>query len=144
MEFRRLLNKDHQPTNQEIIAAIGEGQSWLNLIEYIDQSYDFSAELVFYGQKYGWTLRYRKKNKTLVSLFPEQGAFSVLIVLGKKEVEKVMDVLNELSSPTQNVIKNTKQLHDGKWLWIRVFGSKEVDDVKLLINAKRKPIIKGS
>ncbi len=42
--------------------------------------------------KYIGTLRYRKSGKTLCSFFPEKDAFTVLIVLGKKEVEKILSL----------------------------------------------------
>jgi len=144
MEFARMLDEDHQPSEEEILAAIGAGNLWPDLKEYIDQSYDFVPEKVFYGKKYGWTIRYRKSGKTLISLFPEHGAFTALVVLGKKEGEKVAEILDELSSATRDLIGNTKQLHDGKWLWIRVLEPSHVEDVKRLLAVKRKPIAYSS
>lgn len=144
MEFTRMLDEDHKPSERGILAAIGAGDLWLDLKEYIEQSYDFLPELVFYGKKYGWTIRYRKSGKTLISLFPEQGAFTALIVLGKKEGEKATEILDELSSTTRDLIGGAKQLHDGKWLWIRVLEPSHVEDVKRLLSTKRKPIAKSS
>lgn len=140
MEFVRLLDEDHEPSEEEILAAIGAGDLWLDLKEYIDQSYDFVPELIFYGKKYGWTIRYRKSGKTLISLFPEQGAFTALIVLGKKEGEKAAERLDELSPATRKLMGSVKQLHDGKWLWIRILEPTHVEDVKRLLATKRKPI----
>jgi hypothetical protein len=144
MEFARMLDEDHQPSEEEILAAIGAGDLWPDLKEYIEQSYDFVSEKVFYGKKYGWTIRYRKSGKTLVSLFPEYGAFTALVVLGKKEGEKVAEMLDELSSATRDLIGSVKQLHDGKWLWIRVLEPSHVEDVKRLLATKRKPIANSS
>ena len=55
--------------------------------QYVENNYDFTPELLFSGKKYGWTIRYRKSGKTLCSLLPEKGAFTVLVVLGGKEVD---------------------------------------------------------
>ena len=134
-----MLDEHNEPSEQDILSAIGAGELWLDLKEYISQSYDFVPELVFYGKKYGWTIRYRKGGKTLISLFPEVGAFTALVVLGKKEGEKVAEILDELSSATRDLIGSAKQLHDGKWLWIRVLEPSHVEDVKRLLAAKRKP-----
>jgi hypothetical protein len=142
MEFARLLDEDHKPSEEEILTTIGAGDLWLDVKEYIDQSYDFVPEMVFYGKKYGWTIRYRKSGKTLISLFPEHGAFTALIVLGKKEGKKAAEMLDELSPATRKLIGSTKQLHDGKWLWIRVLEPAHVEDVKCLLATKRKPIAK--
>jgi hypothetical protein len=37
------------------------------------------------------------------------------------------------------LIENTKKLHDGRWLWIRLFAVKGVDDIEKLLPIKRKP-----
>ncbi len=119
---------------------IGSARHWNDLREYLEKSYDFSPELVFYGKKYGWTIRYRKSGKTLISLFPEHGAFTALIVLGKKEGQKAAAILEELSTATRELVGGTKQLADGKWLWIRVHDFSQVADIKKLLAAKRRPL----
>lgn len=143
MEYERMLDGDHEPGKREILAAIGAGDLWLELKQYVDQRYDFLPELVFYGKKYGWTIRYRKSGKTLISLFPEHGAFTALVVLGRKEGEKAAEMLQELSSATRNLIGSAQQLHDGKWLWIRALEPAHVEDVKRLLAIRRKPIAKA-
>ena len=144
MNYVRMLDADHTPSESDMLAAIGETELWLDLKGYLEQYYDFLPELIYYGKKYGWTIRYRKSGKTLISLFPEQGAFTALVVLGKKEAEKVARKLAELSPATRKLLGSEKQLHDGKWLWIRVLEPLQVEDIKLLLTTKRKPIAKAS
>ena len=139
MDYDRILDERHEPGEDEIIAVIGDAELWLELKQYLDSRYDFFPEKVFYGKKYGWTVRYRKSGKTLCSLFPETGAFTALVVLGKKEGAKASKILDELSPSTRKLIGSAGQLHDGKWLWIRVLEPSHVDDVKLLLATKRKP-----
>ena len=134
-----MLDEDHEPSEKEILAAIGVGDLWLDLKQYLEQRYDFLPEVVFYGKKYGWTVRYRKSGKTLCSLIPEYGAFIVLIVLGRREAEKAAEIFDELSPMTQKLIGSTKELNDGKWLWIRVQKPAHIEDVKRLLVTKREP-----
>lgn len=139
MPYQRLLNKEQKPSQEEIVDTIGERSSlWLKIHEFIAENYDFSPELVFWGKKYGWAIRYRKGGKTLGYFFPEADAFSVLLVLGNKEAEKVASVASQLSASVKSVFENTEQLHDGRWLWIRVLTEPDVASVKLLIQAKVK------
>ena len=142
MDFERMLNEAHEPSDEELLTAVGARDLWLDMRHYLEKSYDFQPELVFYGKKYGWTIRYRKSGKTLCSLFPEHGAFTVLVVLGRKDGEKAIEILDKLSPATRELIGITTQLHDGKWLWLRVLKREHVEDVKLLLAAKRKPIAK--
>lgn len=139
MSYERMLNKEHQPSEEEIHNMIGHTAAWLNLRQYLEENYDFVPELVFYAKKYGWTIRYRKSGKTLCSLFPERGTFSTLIVLGRKEAEKALSMLDEFNENIRTVLEGTEQLHDGWWLWIRVFCVDEVNDIKKLLRVKRKP-----
>lgn len=138
MSFERMLEKHHQPTDKEILDTIGDTMFWQKLRDFLESSYDFTPELVNYG-KHGWTIRYRKSGKTLCSLFPEQGAFTALIVLGKKETEKVLPIIDQLNSNIQKLIGDTQQLHDGRWLWIRVRNQTDIESIKEILKLKRKP-----
>lgn len=135
-----MLHGDGRPTENEILKTIGKKSSlWVELRDYLEQHYDFSPELVFYGKKYGWTIRYRKSGKTLCSLFPEAGAFTVLIVLGSKDVEKTLSTMGKLNSKVKSLFEGTEQFHDGCWLWIPVSTKQDMESIKLLLSAKRKP-----
>lgn len=138
--YPRMLDKNVPPTEAKILKTIGIPNAWQDLKGFLEEHYDFQPELAFYGKKYGWTVRYRKSGKTLCSLFPETGAFSVLIVLGKKQATETLAKLDTFTPPVQKIIEETKQLHDGSWLWIRVFGSEQVEDIKSLLKLKRKPV----
>jgi len=139
MAFERMLDDSHQPTNAQILNTIRKKTAWIKLHKYIDENYDFIPETVFYGKKYGWTIRYRKSGKTLISLFPEHGAFTALVVLGKNELDKVLEIIEELSDSTRDLINKTERLHDGCWLWIRIHKVAEIKDIIRLLIVKRKP-----
>jgi hypothetical protein len=140
MQYQRLLNKEKRPSKGEIVKIIGEKSSlWLEIHKFVGENFDFSPELVFFTKKYGWAIRYRKRRKTLGYFFPEDNAFSVLLVLGGKESEQVDLIKDKLEASVKSVFENTEQLHDGRWLWIRVLTKSDVASVKLLLQAKQKP-----
>ena len=140
MRYERLLDKNNTPTNKEIIDTIGVASNlWILLHEFISKNYDFIKELAFFSKNYGWTVRYRKSKKTLISCFPENGAFSALIVLGKKESEEVDQIRSELTENILSIFDTTEQLHDGRWLWIRITNKDDLDSLVKLIKIKRKP-----
>jgi len=140
MSYQRMLDGDVRPTEDEIENTIGENSFlWFDMRKYLEENYDFAPELVSYGKKYGWTIRYRKSGKTLCSLFPEKDAFTVLVVLGMKEVKKTYSMIDKLNSEVRSLLENTEQLRDGHWLWIRVLAKDDIEPIKLLLNTKRKP-----
>lgn len=135
-----MTEQAHKPTEEEIISFIGRlaEEAWKELKRFIEDNYGLEPEIIFYGKKYGWTVRYRKSGKTLCSLFPERGGFTVLVVFGKKESEKALLRLKELSIKIKKLLGETEQLRDGRWLWIRLLTKNEVDDVKKLLQIKRR------
>ena len=90
MVYESLLNKGKKPKNEEIEEIIRDKLSlWLEMEIYIKDKYDFTKELIFFTKKYVWAIRYIRNGRTMIYLFLEQGAFSVLLVLGKKKSEEI-------------------------------------------------------
>ena len=112
---------------------------WSELRTYLADHYDHVPQRDFGGMKYGWSIRYRKSGKTLVTLFPERGAFTALVVLGIKEVAKTEGLLDRLSKNVRALFDESRQLHDGRWLWIRVSSKADVESIRLLLGTKRQP-----
>jgi hypothetical protein len=61
----------------------------------------------------------------------------VLVVLGKKEIAKVKTL--KLNPFLTNIFQTAKQYHDGRWLWIRPRNQHDIESIKTLLTAKRKP-----
>ena len=140
MEYKKLLNKAVVPTENDIKNYIGtKVELWNTIHHYVCDNYDFKPELAFWTKKYGWTIRYKKSGKTLCYFFPENNAFSILIVLGAKESEKVKSIENQLNSNVRDIFNSTEQLRDGKWIWIRVLEKSDIKSFIILLNVKRKP-----
>jgi hypothetical protein len=135
-----MMDGTRAPTEQEIIDFIGEPAegAWVKLRRFLKESYDIVPEMTF-GGKNGWDVRYRKSGRTLITLTPEKGAVRILVVLGREESEEALSMWNELSPKMHKLIENTKQLHDGRWLWIRLFQTKDAEDIERLLPIKRKP-----
>ena len=135
-----MLNKTQKPSENDIIKFIGNrSKLWAGIHNYVRNNYNFTPELVFTTKTDGWAVRYRRSGRTLAYFYPEYGAFTALIILGAKEVAKVEMVKDKLNKNVKTVFDSTKQLHDGRWLWIRVLDKSDVDSIILLINAKKKP-----
>jgi hypothetical protein len=136
-----MLDKGHKPSEQEIFGYLGgkAREAWANIVSFLRTYYDFSPELDYGGTKYGWSIRYRKSGKSLRTLYPEKGAFTILIVLGNKEVEQFEEHINEFSMKFVELFKSARQFHDGRWLWIRTLDNSDTEDIRRLLAMKRKP-----
>ena len=136
----RMVGRDQEPTKKQILEFIGLKASklWIALEKFMIKNYDFQPELSYWGDKNGWILRYRKSGKTLVSFYPEKGGFTVQVILGKKEAKKLEDIRGELSEDIVSLFDETKQFHDGRWLYIRQPEVGTIEDIEKLIQLKRK------
>ncbi len=140
MSFERLLNKEGIPSENDIDEYIGSRIAmWKDIHEYMSGNYDFLPELAFFTKKYGWTIRYKRKGKTLCYFFPEKEAFSILIVLGNKESDRVIEERSELNKNIGDIFDSTEQLRDGRWLWLRILNKSDIESFKILLTAKKRP-----
>jgi hypothetical protein len=138
MSIGIFIDKDHQPTTEEVSRVHGSRQPlWARLAQFISDNYQMSGDLVYGGQKYGWNVRYRKGGKTLVNLYPQQRYFVAQIVLGKDQAQQA-SALN-FGKRARQVFDDASQLHDGKWLFIEVRSQQEAKDIEQLLQIKKRP-----
>lgn len=64
----------------------------------------------------GWNVELKKAGKSLCVVYPEIGPFSVLVVVGNKEKERVENQLPDLSKEIQELYQNTKEGNGQRWL----------------------------
>ena len=141
MQYQRMLDREHEPSEKEICGYLDRkaAEAWADIVSFLNTHYDFSPEPDYGGAQYGWSIRYRKTGKSFCTLYPERGAFTILIVLGRKEVEQFGEHMNEFSSRFVELFKSARQFHDGRWLWIRVMDNSDTADIQLLLAIKKKP-----
>lgn len=139
MNSQRLCDKEVVPTEEQIYSFIGAEakQAWIELSRFAGQNYDHQPELNFGGKNYGWNVRYRKSGKTLFAMFPEKEGFTVLLVLGKKEIEAYTARMEEFGATFKSVYEAAAQFHDGRWLWIKVHSVDELKDIEQMILIKK-------
>ena len=141
MSISILSDKKLQPTPKEIREVLGSKLFlWEKLTQFISDNYQMPGELNFGGKNYGWNVWYRRSGKTLVSLYPQQEYFVAQIVLGKDQVEKIIQL--KLGKNVRTVFEETPQLHDGRWLFIKVRTEKDVKDIQELLQVKKRPRLK--
>lgn len=138
MSIGLFTDKEHEPTQKEIAEVLGPAAPlWGELIQFLRENYGMEGEFIHYGKKYGWTRRYRKSGKALISLFPAKDHFVAQVVLNPPQTQKALEA--GLSKPTVQMIKEARAYHDGRWLWINVKSKTTLKDVKQLLLIKRKP-----
>jgi uncharacterized protein YdeI (YjbR/CyaY-like superfamily) len=138
MPIGLFLDRDFQPTEIAVFEALGAKRPlWEELTGFIAANYPVPGEWNFGGKNYGWNLWYRKSGTTLVTLYPQDRYFVAQIVLGRDQVEQALAL--KLGANVGTVLTETPQLHDGRWLFIKVKTKRDVADIQQLLQIKRRP-----
>lgn len=133
MSIGLFTDKGHQPTNAQVLEAIGPRlPQWHALVRHVREQYPVQEDFKFmYGKNYGWALRFRIKGKLLISLYPAQGGFTTQVILGSDAVEKAQRM--QLSENVQQAIERAHPYPEGRWLFISVESEQDLRDVQRLV-----------
>lgn len=139
--YERNLDKEHQPDTTEIKRFIGNENHdrLMALLEELNKHYDLQKELRFpFGNTYGWGYKISHKKTHLCYLFFEKGAFSLMVQIGDKQIANLELVYDRLSSKAKVEWKDRYPCGEiGGWVNHRVLDDADINDVLLLIQAKK-------
>lgn len=136
----RIYREEPLPDMAEIRKFIQSEKSvkaFDSLIDFLEENYNFDQEIFYGGKKFGVMIRYRNNGKTLVSIFPEKNAFSVILIYGKKEVILFNSEKDTFDPFYKSIFEKTPQLHDGRWMLIRLEDDTLFSDLKRMILIKK-------
>ncbi len=138
MSIGLFVDKEHPPTLDEVWGAIGAKRSlWESLVQLVVDNYRVQEDFKFYGKKYGWALRFRKRSKALLSIYPGKKTFVVQIVVGPTQIEKTSDL--GLGENVRKVFEDAHQFPEGRWLFIKIKSKRDVNDIQQLLLLKSRP-----
>lgn len=94
----------------------------------VERNYRCRGKLEFSScsWEYGWNIKFRKSGKSLCTVYPREGYFTALVVVGQKETEAVEALLLECTPTIQELYHKTKTGNGQKWLMIDLEDKDEV------------------
>lgn len=133
--YERMLNKQVTPTIEEMTEFCGENAERFSLLnEWLTSAFHTEQKIVFpYGNKYGWGIAHKKKNKLICNIFAEDNAFTVMMRLPDQQYNTVYGKLQKYA---QEHIDNKYPCGDGGWIHYRVTCEEYFDDIKTLLSVK--------
>ena len=136
MSVGLFTDKHHEPTDEEIIAALGSKLPlWQELIQFIQEKYPSQEDFkFFYGKDYGWGLRFRIKDRLLTTLYPRRDGYTAQVILNPAAVDMVQQM--NLGQNTQAAMARAKPYPEGRWLFILVESQGDVGDLQQLIGLR--------
>ena len=84
-------------------------------------------------------LKFKQGQKTILTIYTHEDRFTFLIIFGRKDREIFEAQIDDFSDYIRDYYNNSKTYHDGKWMFIDVTTMEQLDEVKKLIEIKKKP-----
>lgn len=133
--YERMLNKRENPTVENMTAYCGEtARMFSELNEWISCEYGTMQTIVFpYGNSYGWGISHKRKGKLVCNVFPENGAFTVMLRMSDPQFASVYDRLGDYA---RNYIDNKYPCNDGGWIHYRITAREQLADIQTMLTAK--------
>lgn len=130
-----MLDKQNRPTFDDMAAYCGKGRElFIRINKWLSNVCNTTQEISFpYGNNYGWAVAHRKKKKLICNVFPENGAFTIMIRLSNQQFLLVYD---RMEKETQECIDNKYPCSDGGWLHYRVTGEAPYCDIQKMLEVK--------
>lgn len=134
--IQRFMDKTIAPSFSEINNLLGQKaiERLIKLETFMQNNYDLIRELKFpFGNNYGWGYKYSHKNKLLCYVFFEKDSFTVTITIGKSELQRLYQELNNMLPKTKELWENRYPCGDGGWVHYRLEDDNELLDIQKLI-----------
>ena len=130
------IGRTEQPTEKELAAALGTSKAaWDQLLDELARESGVNVrEWKCYSPKWGWSLRVKRRERTIVWLSPSPGRFNVLFILGGK----AMQAARQLKLP-QRIVKamnDAPKYPEGTGVRLEVKSPKDVAALKKLAAIK--------
>lgn len=133
-------NKGYQPDIDEMINYVNN-PLFSETFSYMDSQYKALQKIEYSGDKNlpGWNVKFKKAGRTLCTVYPRQGHFQLLLVIGNKEKQMTEILLPDLCREFQSIYYNTKEGMGQRWLLFDFATRNEAyDDVLKIIRIRRE------
>lgn len=134
-----IKDKTYCPTLEEIGEFI-HNAVFLQFCAEVKAKYNCREKIEFSScsWEYGWNVKLKKSGKSLCTIYPREGYFTVLVVIGEKEREAVETILQECTPELRDIYDQTKLGNGQKWLMIDLEDKEKMyTDIFRLIDTRR-------
>ena len=130
------INQPQQPTEAELIAALGPAKGvWDQLLSDLASEHGVKGyEWKCHSPKWGWSLRVKRKERTVVWLSPSEGRFTVLFILGDQAMQAARQT--RFSQRVLKAMNDAQKWPEGTGIRLAVKSSRDIGALKKLAAIK--------
>ena len=130
------LGKLQKPTKKEVLAALGTAAgAWTQLVDWLANEHGVRGlEWKSISPKYGWSLRLKRKDRTIVHLAPCAGCFRAAFIFGDRAVAAAS--YSGLPQSVLKAIANSPRYPEGTGIRLVVRKAGDLDAIRKLAGIK--------
>ena len=135
-----IKDKGYCPTLEEI-GGYTSNPVFMQFCSDMKAQYECVGKTGFSSRSWmpGWNVKFKKAGKNLCTVYPREGFFTILIVVGLKERPAVEAALPSCVPEVQEVYEQTETGNGQKWLMFDVEDADEIyRDIFGLIRIRRR------
>lgn len=136
MRANAFIGKTTPPTDSELARVLGSAKAvWDQLLADLAQESGVSGhEWKCHSPKWGWSLRGKRKERTIVWLSPAESVFNVLFILGGKAMQAARE--SKLPLRIVKVIDEAPKYPEGTGVRLEVKSPRDLGTLKKLAAIK--------
>jgi len=134
--FSFFTDRMHEPSRAGIRKALaGARVAWDDVEAYLAKTYGLKGSLHFmYGERYGWALRFRRGERLVLAMYPNDGRLTVQVILGRAQVAAATAM--RLPARVSRALKAAKDYPEGRWLFVPVESLEDARELRPLVALK--------
>lgn len=134
-----LLDRNHCPTLEELGEYI-RNPLFQKFCSQVKEKYSCVEKIEYSAcsMEKGWNIKFRKAGKALCTIYPREGYFTVMVVVGAKQKESVEATLPNCALELRQVYNQAQEGNGQRWLMIDLEDPGQLyEDVFRLIKIRR-------
>lgn len=139
MDWQNMYLENNKPTFEQISKFINN-PLWNELNDALTSSYNVEPQIEYSScsAQRGWNVKYKKKRKSLCTLYPEQGHYIALLVLSERLTDIDLYIIDNCCDYIKKMYYDGKNFNGSKWLMIHIKDKRTLEDLKELIAIRAK------
>ena len=136
------LDQNHCPSLLEIGEYVG-GPLFSQFCEEVMGRYQCAERIEFSAcsMEKGWNVKFKKSGKALCTVYPREGYFTAMVVVGRKEKAAVEALLPSCAPALRELYRETREGNGQRWLMIDLEDEGPLyRDALRLIQLRRSPV----
>lgn len=139
MDWSQAYPENDKPSLEDINKFV-DNNLWNELCLYLKDTYTVIPKIEYSrcSMQRGWNVKFRKNSKSLCTLYPMNGYFIALIVIGEKERMEAEFIISGCCEYIRTLFERMPYTRGSKWMMIDVKDQATLRDVKEFITLRTR------